>query len=86
MERAIAEYREALRLNAKDEEETIGWRSEQQRLKSEDAVAHYSLGLALEAKADPQSALQEYRAAYQLDPKNTDYRQAYERLLQAASH
>ena len=81
---AIAEYRKALRLNAKDEDETIGWRSEQQRLKSEDAVAHYSLGLALEAKADSQGALQEYRAAYEFDPKATDYREAYERLVKKA--
>ena len=38
--------------------------------------------LALEKKGDRQGALEEYRAAYMLDPKNATYKQNYERLLQ----
>jgi hypothetical protein len=39
----------------------------------------------LEQKGDLQGALSEYRAAYVLDPKDVDYKQNYERLLQPAN-
>jgi Flp pilus assembly protein TadD len=54
------------------------------RLNPNDAGAHYLLGYALERKRNSQEALQQYRAAYQLNPLDSDYRKAYERLLGAA--
>jgi Flp pilus assembly protein TadD len=45
------------------------------------AGTHYGLGTALEGKGDRLNALQEYRAAYELDPQNPTFRQAYEHLL-----
>ncbi len=39
----------------------------------------------LEGKGDRRGALVEYRAAYTLDPKNAQFKQAYERLLQPSS-
>jgi Flp pilus assembly protein TadD len=44
------------------------------------ALAHYILGLAFDAKGNSPIAAQEYRAASGLDPKNRDFRQAYERV------
>jgi len=41
------------------------------------------LGFALERQRNSQEALQQFRAAYQLDPLDPDYRKAYERLLGA---
>jgi hypothetical protein len=35
----------------------------------------------LEQKGDRRQALEEYRAAYMLDPKNALYKRDYERLL-----
>jgi tetratricopeptide (TPR) repeat protein len=48
--------------------------------------AHFNLGLALEQKGDSRGALEEYRAAYKLDPKDADYKQNYERLLRQIKH
>jgi hypothetical protein len=39
------------------------------------------LGFALERKGDRRAALEEFRAAYLLDPKNSTIAQQYERLL-----
>ena len=52
------------------------------RLNANNAVAHNNLGVALEQKGDLRGALEEYRAAFILDPKDTKYKQNYERLLQ----
>jgi tetratricopeptide (TPR) repeat protein len=51
------------------------------RLNPNNDFAHYVLGAVLEQKHNPQEALQEYRAAYELNPKNADYQKAYERLV-----
>jgi tetratricopeptide (TPR) repeat protein len=48
-------------------------------------MAHAALGAALEKKGDRRRALEEYRAAYTLDPKNADVKRAYERLSQPSS-
>jgi hypothetical protein len=84
---------QALRMNAKHEDDMkADWHGdvveqrELQGLHSENALVHYFLGVALEAKADSQGALQEYRAAYEVDPRDLDYRQAYEHLLQRVRH
>jgi Flp pilus assembly protein TadD len=45
-------------------------------------LAHCTLGFVLENKGDRRGALEEYRAAYMLDPKDPTYKQDYERLLQ----
>ncbi len=50
------------------------------RLKPRDAIAHYSLGLVRERKGDGQGALEQFRAAYDLQPDNPDFRSRYERL------
>jgi len=89
---AIAEYREALRLNPKldaahhnlavalkqrgDWDAVIAEYLEVLRLNPNDDEAHYYVGAALEQKA-----LQEYRRAYELKPQYTHYRTAYERLV-----
>lgn len=44
------------------------------------ALAHYILGLAFDAKGNSPAAAQEYRTTSGLDPKNRDFRQAYERV------
>jgi Flp pilus assembly protein TadD len=67
---AIAEYREALRLNPNNDVAHFFL-----------GEAHNKLGVALEQKGDRQGALEEYRAAHMLDPKNATYKQNYERLL-----
>ncbi len=50
------------------------------RLYPNDANTHNNLGVALE-EADRWGALEEYHAAYTLDPKNALYKRNYERLL-----
>ena len=52
------------------------------RLNPNNSVCHNYLGVALERKGDRRSALEEYRSAYMLNPKDADYKQNYERLLQ----
>ena len=95
-EGVIAESRKALGLNPNQENAHLNlglalemdgdWKgaiTEEREVVGADpnnALAHYLLGIAFETIRDPRSALQEYRAAYQLDLKNHDYRQAYERL------
>jgi tetratricopeptide (TPR) repeat protein len=54
-------------------------------LEPTNTLAHANLGIALERKGNLQGALEEYRAAYMLDPKNATYKQNYERLLQPSS-
>ena len=44
-----------------------------------------ALGDALEQKGDRGGALQEYQAAAKLDPKNINYKQNYERLVQESN-
>ena len=51
------------------------------RLSPNNAAFHASLGEALEQKGDRAGALQEYRTAATLDPKNSDYKQNSERLM-----
>ncbi len=50
------------------------------RLKPDWALAHNNLALALEAKGERQGALEEYRKAPELDPKNNFIRTNYKRL------
>ncbi len=54
--------------------------SEAVHLNSNNCAAHYSLGTAYEHQGNRQAALQEYRTAYELNPKNANYQKAYERL------
>jgi tetratricopeptide (TPR) repeat protein len=56
------------------------------RLNPNSAFAHYHLGVAIEKKGDQQGALQEFRAAYELDPQNPAYRKAYQRLVHEVNH
>ena len=50
------------------------------RLNLDNAAAHYRLGRALRDKGDLQAALEELRKASSLEPKNTAYRESYEKL------
>lgn len=52
------------------------------RLDPKNDSAHYNIGLALERKGDRPGALQEYRAACTLNPKDRGYQEHYERMLQ----
>ncbi len=95
---AVTELREALRLDPKDDDAHVNLGAalgrkgdgeaemaqyrEALRLNADNDTAHYNLGAVFELKGDSQGALQEYRAAYKLDPKNSLYREAYERTLQ----
>jgi tetratricopeptide (TPR) repeat protein len=95
---AIVEEREALRLKPDDDaahallgialadkgdgDGAIAEAREAVRLNPGGDLGHFSLGLALEKKGDRRTALEEYRAAYMLDPKDANYKQNYERLLQ----
>ena len=94
---AMAEFHEALRLNpnnvtthfslgamltTRDLDGAITELREAVRLNPRFDLAHYTLGFALEKKGDRQGALEEYRTAYMLGPKNATYKQDYERLLQ----
>jgi Flp pilus assembly protein TadD len=54
------------------------------RLEPNDSPAHFLIGLLLEEKHDQRGALEEYRAAYTLDPKNPKYEKAYEKLARKA--
>ena len=56
------------------------------RLKPNHAAAHDNLGFALEHRHNFWEALREYRAAYELNPQNPDYRKAYQRLVKKTSH
>jgi hypothetical protein len=49
-------------------------------------LAHFGIGIAPEVKGDRQGAQEEFRAAYELNPQNPDYRKAYERLVYKTSH
>jgi tetratricopeptide (TPR) repeat protein len=55
------------------------------RLNPNNTLAHFGLGGALERKGDGPRALEEYRVAYTLDPKNALYKQNYERLVKKTS-
>jgi tetratricopeptide (TPR) repeat protein len=93
---AIAEYREAIRLNPKNQGAHINlgnrlgfkgdWDgataeySEAVRLNSNSSAAHYLLGTAYEHKNNSQAALQEYRTASELAPQNPTYQKAFQRL------
>jgi Flp pilus assembly protein TadD len=94
---AIAEERQALRLNPNNDlaHSNLGgvlggkgdWDGaivelrEAVRLDPKNHLAHYNLGGALEGKGDLKGALVEYRAAHTLNPGDPDYKQAYEGLL-----
>lgn len=58
----------------------IGQYRQALRLDSKNGTAHYELGEVLEKKGDLQGALNEYRAAYSLDPQSMAYKNSYERL------
>ena len=45
-------------------------------------MAHVTLASRLVSKGDRKGALEEFRAAYMLDPQNATYKQLHERLLQ----
>jgi tetratricopeptide (TPR) repeat protein len=95
---AIQEYREALGLNPNFVEahaelgNALTWKGdwdgaipeyrEALRLNPNNAVAHFGLGSGLEQKGDLRGALDQYSAAHKLAPKDEDYKQNYERLLQ----
>jgi Flp pilus assembly protein TadD len=59
----------------------IAEKREALRLSPNNAAYHASLGDALEQKGDRAGALQEYRNAATLDPKNSGYQQNCERLM-----
>jgi len=93
---ALGEFREAVRLNPALPEPHLGagnvlYRkgdfdgaiSEYREVlnhSAQNASAHYNLGLALEKKGNPREALDEYRQASQLQPQNTQFKQACDRL------
>ncbi|MGD1154310.1 MAG: hypothetical protein ABSA41_00605 [Terriglobia bacterium] len=56
------------------------------RLNPNNGLAHFGIGIAPEVKGDRQGAQEEFRAAYELNPQNPDYRKAYERLVYKTSH
>jgi Flp pilus assembly protein TadD len=64
---------------------TIAEEREALRLNPNNAAVHASLGDALEQKGDRAAALTEYRAAATLDPKNVNYKQNCERLMQQSN-
>ncbi len=56
-------------------------------LDPDDPGIHYELGIALEkGRNDPQSALHEYRQAYELDPDTAAYQKAYQNLLKSQAN
>ncbi len=93
----IVELREAIRLQPDfvAAHNNLGWalgkkgdwgqdiaeQNEAIRLGAKDAWTHFQLGLALEMKGDRSPALEQYRLASQIDPSNSSFRNAYERLL-----
>jgi Flp pilus assembly protein TadD len=96
VERALQEYRTALRLQPDlyephqnladalrvkgDLDAAIGEYHECLRLQPSSAVAHNNLGAALERKGDATGALREYEQAFRLAPDDPVIRQNYERL------
>jgi tetratricopeptide (TPR) repeat protein len=72
----------AVLLDKGDWDGEIALERQRLRLVPDDARAHANLGVALEKKGERRSALEEYHAAYVLDPKNATYKQNYERLQQ----
>jgi len=99
---AIAEEREATRVNHNNDrarsrfgfalgakgnwDVDIGEQREAPRLNRDYDRAHYNLGIALKQKGDREGALHEFGAVRLVDPKNPDYQQAYERVLQGVNH
>jgi tetratricopeptide (TPR) repeat protein len=98
---AMAEYREALRLQPDDAKAHLNlalaldkkgdWdgaiREYQEGNRLEpDPGWHYYVGQALEHKGDKQAAFNEYRQASEADPKNSNYRAAYDRLGKELNH
>ena len=79
------QYAEAVLLHEaqekRDLDEVIFEFREAVRLNPSNAEAHFALGSSLEAKGDRVGALEEYRAAYSLDPTDATYKQNYEQLL-----
>jgi tetratricopeptide (TPR) repeat protein len=51
------------------------------RLNPSNALAHFCLGDAFEHKHNLTAALEQYRAAYELNPRDPSYRKKYEHLL-----
>ena len=96
LDAAIAECREAIRLKPDyapahlnlgvaldkkgDWDGAIREYREAFRLEPDPGELHYYVGQALEHKGDKQAALDEYRQASEADPKNSDYRAAYDKL------
>lgn len=52
------------------------------RLNSNSALAHSTLGATEEKKGDRAAALEDYRAAYTIDPSNVQFKEAVDRLSQ----
>jgi Flp pilus assembly protein TadD len=52
------------------------------RLNPNDFHAHFYVGVELESMGDRDGALKEYREAYELNSKDSSYKEAYDRLLQ----
>jgi Flp pilus assembly protein TadD len=50
-------------------------------LNPNNATAHNGLGISLEMKGDLRDALEEYRTAYMLAPRNAMFKQSYDDLL-----
>jgi hypothetical protein len=61
---------------------SLGWGPAALRMNPNNDMAHPGLGFALEGKGNLRGALEEFHAAHMLAPKNADYQQNYERLLQ----
>jgi tetratricopeptide (TPR) repeat protein len=96
MDAAIAECREAIRLKPDyarahvnlavaldkkgDWDGAVREYRETYRLEPDPGSLHYSVGQVLEHKGDKQAAFNQYRKASEADPKNSDYRAAYDRL------
>ncbi len=54
------------------------------RLNPNSALAHSTLGATEEKKGDRAAALEDYRAAYTMDPSNAQFKDAFDRLSQPA--
>ncbi len=54
------------------------------RLNPNSALAHSTLGATEEKKGDRAAALEDYRAAYTIDPSNVQFKEAFDRLSQPA--
>jgi tetratricopeptide (TPR) repeat protein len=93
---AIAEYREALRLDRShfraharlgmllDHTDNVDGAIAEYRqavnLNPSDASVHYRLGRALRDKGDKQAALEELHKASSLEPQNATFRDAYQKV------